>query len=117
MRVCNFASGSKGNCTYVEGGDAKLIIDIGVTARYVVECLDEMGVNPAAIDAILITHEHSDHIKGVLTFAKKYSTKILCAEVWKGVLQTQLIGCEHLISSYASDFRYHMIAWHVLVIV
>ena len=81
MRVCNLASGSKGNCTYVESDGARLLVDLGVTAKYVVENLTELQVEPESIDAILITHEHSDHIKGVANFAKKYNTKILCAEI------------------------------------
>ena len=81
MRVCNLASGSKGNCTYIEGDDVRLLVDIGVSAKYVVDNLNELNIQPESIDAILITHEHSDHIKGVINFAKKYSTKILCAEV------------------------------------
>ena len=71
MRVCNLASGSKGNCTYIECDNAKVLVDIGVSAKYVVDNLLDLGVQPDNIDAILITHEHSDHIKGVSTFAKK----------------------------------------------
>lgn len=104
MRVCNFSSGSKGNCTYIEGEDAGVLIDIGVNAKYVEDCLKELDVKPESIQAILVTHEHSDHIKGILTFAKRYSTKILCAEVLKECLSTQLMGCEHLIEGYSADF-------------
>lgn len=105
MRVCNLSSGSKGNCTYVECENARILIDIGVNAKYVVETLNEMGVAPESINAILITHEHSDHIKGIMTFAKKYQTKIMCAEILKDVLITQLIGCEHLINTYSNVFE------------
>ncbi|MBQ8522716.1 MAG: MBL fold metallo-hydrolase [Clostridia bacterium] len=105
MRVCNFASGSKGNCTYIESDNAKVLVDIGVSAKYVVDNLTELNINPESIDAILITHEHSDHIKGVINFAKKYRTKILCAEVLEDVLNTQLIGCADLIETYAGEFE------------
>lgn len=104
MRVCNLSSGSKGNCTYVEGEVGKILIDIGVNAKYVVDNLNEIGVAPENINAILVTHEHSDHIKGISTFAKKYNTTIYCAEVLKDCLVNQLIGCEHLICSYSTDF-------------
>jgi phosphoribosyl 1,2-cyclic phosphodiesterase len=104
MRVCNLASGSKGNCTYVESDYVRILVDIGVSAKYVVDNLTELGVAPESIDVILITHEHSDHIKGVVNFAKKYNTKILCAEVLKDVLITQLVGCEGLIGSYSGEF-------------
>lgn len=104
MRVCNLASGSKGNCTYVECDTGKVLIDIGVTAKYVVDNLTELNVGPEDIDAILITHEHSDHIKGVVAFAKKYSTPVYCAEVLKDCLEGQLVGCVGLIRTYSSDF-------------
>lgn len=105
MRVCNLASGSKGNCSYVESDTTRLLVDVGVTAKYVVENLEALNVLPETIDAILITHEHSDHIKGVTTFAKKYSTQILCAEVLRECLIAQLPGCERLISTYSGAFE------------
>ena len=105
MRVCNLASGSKGNCTYVESDNAKILVDIGVSAKYVVDNLKEMNIEPSDINAILITHEHSDHIKGVVNFAKKYNTRILCASVLRDVLTTQLMGCENLIEEYTSQFE------------
>lgn len=105
MRVCNLASGSKGNCTYIESDNTKLLIDIGVTAKYVVDNLAELNVLPENIDAILITHEHSDHIKGVATFARKYNTRILCAEILKECLINQLPGCEDLIYTYSAEFE------------
>ena len=67
--------------------------------------LTELGVNAGDIDAILITHEHSDHIKGVSVFARKYNTKILCAEVLKDCLINQLPGCEDLIYTYSDKFE------------
>lgn len=104
MRVCNLASGSKGNCTYIESDTAKLLVDIGVSAKYAVDNLLDINVEPSSIDAILITHEHSDHIKGVINFAKKYSTKIFCAEALEECLRVQLAGCGHLIQVYSADF-------------
>lgn len=105
MRVCNLSSGSKGNCTYIECENVRILIDIGVNAKYVVNALSEMDVSPESVNMILITHEHSDHIKGVLAFAKKYRTKIMCAEILKEVLGTQLIGCQDLIDTYSSAFE------------
>ena len=105
MRVCNLASGSKGNCTYVETENARVLVDVGVSAKYVIDNLNEINVLPESIDAILITHEHSDHIKGVANFARKYNVKILCAETLKEVLATQLQGCDNLIKSYVGGFE------------
>ena len=76
MKVKVLASGSKGNVTYVEDGSTRLLIDIGMRCIYVEEKLREMDVEPKTIDAILITHTHSDHIQGLKTFARKYNTKV-----------------------------------------
>lgn len=76
MKVKVLASGSKGNVTYVEDKDTRLLIDIGMRCIYVEEKLREMDVDPKSIDAILITHTHADHIQGLKTFARKYNTKV-----------------------------------------
>jgi len=76
MKVKVLASGSKGNVTYVEDKDTRLLIDIGMRCIYVEEKLREMDVDPKTIDAILITHTHTDHIQGLKTFARKYNTKV-----------------------------------------
>jgi phosphoribosyl 1,2-cyclic phosphodiesterase len=74
VRVKVLASGSKGNVTFIEHKDTRILIDIGMTTHYVEDKLREMDVNPRSIDAILITHIHSDHISGLSTFTRKYNT-------------------------------------------
>lgn len=76
MKVCVLASGSKGNVTYVEDEDTRILIDIGMRSIYVEDALRNIGVDANTIDAILITHTHSDHILGLKTFARKYNPKI-----------------------------------------
>jgi len=77
MKVCVLGSGSKGNCTYIEGDKSKILIDCGLSCLDAIERLKSIDVNPQEIDAILVTHEHSDHIKGVGSFAKKFGTQII----------------------------------------
>ena len=74
MKVKVLASGSKGNVTYVEDNDTRILIDIGMRCCYVEEKLREMDVEPSSIDAILITHIHKDHTLGLSTFSKRYNT-------------------------------------------
>ncbi len=76
MRFIVLSSGSKGNTTYVECENVKILIDIGNSCKYVVNKLNEIGVNPEDINGILITHTHTDHIKGLKVFLHKYKTKV-----------------------------------------
>ena len=71
MRVKVLSSGSKGNTTYIECGNTKILIDIGNSCKYVVSKLEEMGINSTDIHAIHITHTHVDHVKGLKVFLKK----------------------------------------------
>ncbi|MBQ5519245.1 MAG: MBL fold metallo-hydrolase, partial [Clostridiales bacterium] len=70
MIFAPLVSGSSGNCTYVEAGDVRLLIDAGPSARRICGLLREISVEPSSIGAILITHEHTDHIGGVAVFSK-----------------------------------------------
>jgi len=64
-RFCPLASGSKGNCLYLGTEKTKILIDGGITAKALRTRLAEIGVALEEIDAVLITHEHTDHIKGI----------------------------------------------------
>ena len=79
MKVRILSSGSKGNTTYIETENTKLLIDLGNSCKYVKEKLEGINVDPNSIDGILITHTHDDHIKGLKVFEKKYNTKVYMA--------------------------------------
>ena len=76
MIVNVLASGSKGNCTYIETKNHKVLIDIGTSSLQIEKRLKEIGVEPKDIDSIFITHAHKDHIAGVNVFYKKYHPNI-----------------------------------------
>lgn len=80
MKVCNLGSGSKGNVTYIETKNTKILIDCGLSAKQVEVRLASIGVNPREIDAIFITHEHVDHISGLKQFVKKYTPLVFVSE-------------------------------------
>ncbi len=80
MRVCVLSSGSKGNCTYVETKNHKILIDIGTSCLYVEKSLKSIGINPDEIDIILITHAHIDHVKGLKVFCKKYKPLVYISD-------------------------------------
>lgn len=89
MKVSVLSSGSKGNCTYVETKNHKILIDIGTSSLYVEKSLNSIGVNPKDIDIILITHAHIDHIKGLKVFSKKYNPLVYISK--KILNETNLI--------------------------
>ena len=76
LKYCSLYSGSSGNCFLIQSDKTKLLIDIGVSTAKVIAALSEFNINPDEIDAILITHEHSDHTKGLVTFSNKYNIPI-----------------------------------------
>ena len=76
MDIVVLASGSKGNVSYITSSTTKILIDIGLNLKSVESKLDEINVNPSSIDAIILTHTHSDHICGLKMFIKKYNPKI-----------------------------------------
>ena len=81
MQVSVLSSGSKGNTTYIESKNAKILIDVGNTAKYIKEKLEDIGVEPEELDAVLITHTHIDHIKGLKVFEKKYNIPVYLTDI------------------------------------
>ena len=80
MKVCVLSSGSKGNTTYIETNETKILIDCGNSSKYITDKLISLNVNPKEIDAILITHVHSDHIKGLQVLLKHIDPVVYMTE-------------------------------------
>lgn len=76
MRFASLGSGSKGNALVVESGGTRVLLDCGFGIRETVRRLQRLDVEPESLSAILVTHEHSDHIGGVFKFAAKYSIPV-----------------------------------------
>lgn len=76
LKVFPLFSGSTGNCTYVKYGDDELLIDAGVSCKNINLALQKLGTDLSRIKAILVTHEHTDHIKGLDTLCKKCNIPI-----------------------------------------
>lgn len=68
LRICSLASGSKGNCTYVASDNTKLLVDAGLPYSTIKNRLEEVGEDISEISAIVITHEHIDHVRGLEKF-------------------------------------------------
>lgn len=86
MRLVSIASGSSGNCIYVGSDNTHILVDAGISNRRIEQGLNEIGIKGGELDGIVITHEHSDHTKGLGVLARKhgvpiYSTKETLDEI------------------------------------
>lgn len=79
-RFCSLVSGSSGNALYLEYKNTKILIDCGISCTRICEALKSIGVNPAEINGIIVTHEHSDHVSGVRVFSNKFGCKVYAGE-------------------------------------
>lgn len=86
MIFCSLYSGSSGNSILVGSERTKILIDAGLSGKKIIEGLQEVDQNPKDIDAIFITHEHSDHIKGAGILSRKFNIPIYANELtWKAM--------------------------------
>ncbi len=83
-RFCSLFSGSSGNCLYIGTSTAGILIDAGVSARRIECALQARGIDPCGIQAIFVTHEHTDHIAGVRVLQKRFGMPVYAS---KGTLQ------------------------------
>ena len=87
LRFSPLFSGSSGNATYVGCDDAHLLVDAGVSGSRVSQELARIGVDPRRLTAILVTHEHIDHIKGIGILSRKYDLPVFATEgTWQGMM-------------------------------
>ena len=93
MDFCSIASGSSGNCIFVGTERTSVLIDAGISGKRVKEGLYAIDRRPEDLDAILVTHEHSDHIKGLGVLARKYGIPIYSTPgTINAMLEQQLLG-------------------------
>lgn len=80
LKVATLASGSSGNCLVVSDGTIHILIDAGISARRITTGLKELGIDPTQVAAILITHEHSDHISALPVLCRQIGAELYTAE-------------------------------------
>lgn len=76
MLVCSLASGSKANATFLQADDTCVLIDCGLSVKELERRLKMVGKDARQINAVFLTHEHRDHISGLVSFCKKYSVPV-----------------------------------------
>ena len=86
MKYAALASGSNGNCYYVENGGDAVLIDVGVSAKQVEQRMRNLDILPSTIKAVFVTHEHTDHVRGLAVFCKRYGVPVyLTAGTMQGI--------------------------------
>jgi phosphoribosyl 1,2-cyclic phosphodiesterase len=76
LRFLPLASGSRGNCYYIETPHARVLLDCGVSYKFLKAGLAAHGIEPGSLDAVLLTHTHSDHISGIGTLLRKHPLRV-----------------------------------------
>ncbi|MEF9952563.1 MAG: MBL fold metallo-hydrolase [Clostridium sp.] len=76
MKFCSLYSGSSGNCLYVGSDKTNILIDAGLSGKRIETAMKSRDINPKEINGIVITHEHSDHIKGAGILSRRYNIPI-----------------------------------------
>ncbi len=76
MKIVSLASGSAGNCTYIETDGTRLLVDCGMSARATHQALKTQGIASESLNGIVVTHEHADHINGAFLFGKRHGVPI-----------------------------------------
>ena len=90
MKVKVLASGSKGNSTLIRTDKINILIDFGINYQYLCSELDKINMSPKDLDAILITHTHNDHTKGLASLVKKTNIKVYIIEEMCSDLESKI---------------------------
>lgn len=107
LNFCSIYSGSSGNSLFIESDNSKILIDAGVSAKKIVDGLDSINVDINDIDAVLVTHEHADHVQGLGTLSKKYDIPVFAnKKTWDSMpLQKDKIS-DYNIKFYNSNEKF-----------
>jgi phosphoribosyl 1,2-cyclic phosphodiesterase len=90
IKLCSLFSGSSGNCVFLGTDRAKILIDAGLSGKKIIEALCSIGEKPSDISAILVSHEHSDHIKGAGILSRKFDIPIYANENTWDAMETAI---------------------------
>ncbi len=86
IKFCSLYSGSSGNSLFMSSGNTRLLVEAGLSGKRIIEAICSIGEKPSEIDAILVSHEHGDHIKGAGILSRKFNLPIYASEgTWRGM--------------------------------
>lgn len=107
MKYCSIASGSSGNCHYVGYKDTNILIDAGLSGKRITKGLDEIDIDANKLNGIFVTHEHSDHIKGIGVLSRKYDLPIFVNyKTWNAIKEKIGKVKEENIKIFENDKEY-----------
>lgn len=104
MRFAVLGSGSGGNAAVIDTGKIRVLVDAGLSARQLVRRLEMMGISPASLDGILLTHEHGDHVRGLRVLMKSLSVPIYATPMTREVVREQVDGVNWKIFESGATF-------------
>ena len=96
LKFCSLYSGSSGNSLFVQSDKTNILVDAGVSCKKIVNALESIEVKPDSISAILVTHEHQDHILGLSTISKKYNIPVYANEATWAVIDKSKFDMENI---------------------
>ncbi|MBE0597242.1 MAG: MBL fold metallo-hydrolase [Desulfuromonadales bacterium] len=107
MRVCLLASGSKGNAIYIESRESRILIDAGLSAREMGARLQGLGVAGEDLDALFISHEHTDHCRGLGPICRRFRLPVFVhPQTWQALRDPGKIDClQEFDTGSAIEFR------------
>lgn len=93
LKLCSISSGSSGNCIYVGSDNTNVLVDAGISGKRIENGLQSIEVDPKSLDAIFVTHEHTDHIQGLGVMARRYQIPIYTTvETMNAIVHTKNVG-------------------------
>ena len=108
LTLHTFASGSEGNCLLISGAQSHILLDAGISCKRITASLAALGLTADDLCAILITHEHSDHVSGLATFTKRYRVPIYTTAPTARQLAYRIAGIEPLLHHVKPDDVFHL---------
>jgi phosphoribosyl 1,2-cyclic phosphodiesterase len=96
VRVAMLGSGSQGNATVIVGEETRILVDAGFSARQMALRLEQIGLDPTSVDAIVVTHDHGDHTRGVGVFARKFGTPVYVTSPTQAACEKIFLGAEEV---------------------
>ena len=113
LSVCVLASGSKGNAIYVSDGDTAILVDAGLSGIEIARRMEAVGLRMESLKAILVSHEHSDHVRGVGVLARRHRLPVYITPATAAAAASQLGAIDGLkYFETGRDFNIHGLAIH-----